>query len=248
METPITTKNIVNKPRRVIRTAFVIALVFIAGAIMIGYSNIDGMKGGFAIIAFCIFFALTALVTAMVFISRARAFDELLIKMKPLVRWTYDQEEWDAFIKEDLKERLVVNKSTLKYVSGIALVVMLFLLLIYRDIFFLWLIAGLILLLTIVAFTAPVLQSAALKKGRHEAIIGETAAYVGGSFQTWTGLGAHLTAVDIFTEGEIPILHIVFEFPTLQGFQQEIIRIPVPVRMAKQANELVGLLQLRIDH
>jgi len=235
-----------NKPRKVMRNAFIITAIMIAGAVAVGNSKIDGMNGGYAIIVFLGLFALSALITALVYIPRAREFDALIQQIKPLARWTYNQKEWEAFIREDLREMMVFNKATLKYVATIALVVLAILLLIYQDILFVWIIAALILLLTIVAFITPRLRSAALKNGIHEAIIGEKAAYVGGTFQTWTKLGAHLIAVDIYTEGEIPILHIIYEFPTLQAYQQEVFRIPVPVGKMQQAEKVAEALRAQI--
>lgn len=69
------------------------------------------------------------------------------------------------------------------------------------------------------AFVAPLVRQRILKEGSHEAIIGTSAVYVGGSFQTWKHLGARLTGSDIYTDGEIPILHIIMEFPTRTGWQ-----------------------------
>ncbi len=235
-----------NKPRKVMRNAFIITAIMIAGAVAVGNSKIDGMNGGYALIVFLSFFALSALITALVYIPKAKEFDRLIQQIKPLARWTYSQKEWEAFIREDLREMMVFNKATLKYVATIALVVLAILLLIYQDILFVWIIAALILLLTIVAFITPRLRSASLKKGIHEAIIGEKAAYVGGTFQTWTKLGAHLIAVDIYKEGEIPILHIIYEFPTLQAYQQEIFRIPVPLGKIQQAEEVAEALRTQI--
>ena len=77
-----------------------------------------------------------------------------------------------------------------------------------------------------------------MQKGIHEAYIGNNSAFVGGILHTWTQLGAHLIAVDIYTESKIPVLHIIFEFPTLQANQQEIIRIPVPAGKMEEARKI----------
>lgn len=246
MDKTETLNKIVNKPRRVVRNVIIIAVLMIAGAFITGYSGLDGMDGGYALIVIFGFLALSAVVTAIVYIPRAREFNRLISNLNPLAHWTYTDQEWNDFIKEDLKEMIAVNKATLRLVIIISIVVCALLLLVYRDNVFVLIIAGIILLLTIVAFLAPRIRSNSLKKGIHEAFIGNTSAFVGGAFQTWTQSGAHLTAVDIYTESAIPVLHIIFEFPTLQASQQEIIRIPVPSGKMEEARKIVDQLKTQI--
>jgi hypothetical protein len=240
--------NIPNKPAKVVRTAFILALLMIVAAVAVGFSNIDGMNGGYALIFAFVFFAMIALVVALVYRSRAREFNALVNGITALAHWTYNQNEWDNFIQTDLKESMAVNKSMLKYIAVISLVVMGFLLYKFEDVFFIWIIAGLIALLTLVAFITPRLRSAALKKGIHEAFIGEQAAYVGGQFQTWTGLGARLTGVELSTAENIAIIKIIFKIPTLQAWKEEIVRIPVPNNQMPQAKQVVALLQKLVEY
>lgn len=246
MNTPISTGHIVNKPRKVIRNALIISVLMTACAFITGFSGIDGMKGGYALIIIFGFLAMSSFVTAMVYIPRAREFDKLVSELKPLAHWTYTETEWNSFIREDLKETMAVNKATLRLVIIISLVVLVGLLLAYRDNLFILIIAGIIGMLTMVAFAAPHIRSHFLKKGEHEALVGERAAIIGGTFQTWTSLGAYIIGTDIYEEAEIPILHIIFEFPTLQATQQEIIRIPVPKGKMEDARKIVDLLTKQI--
>ena len=246
METTISTQHISNKPRKVVRNAFIITVLMIAGAIITGYSNLDGMEGGFALIILFSFLALIAFITALVYVPRAREFHKLVQELHPLAHWTYTQQEWDAFIKEDLKETISVNKKMLRLIIIISVVVCAILLLIYRDNLFILIIAGLILLLTLVAFIAPIIRRNILRKGIHEAYIGSQAAYVGGTFQTWNHLGARLSNIKINSEAVIPILQIAIEFPTLQGMQQSIFRIPVPAGKMDDGKKIAETLQHQI--
>lgn len=246
MDNTETLNKLINRPQRVVRNVIIIAVLMIAGAFITGYSGLDGMDGGYALIVIFGFLALSAVVTAIVYIPRAREFKKLTSNLKPLAHWTYTDQEWNDFIKEDLKEMIAVNKATLRLVIIISIVVCALLLLVYRDNLFILIIAGIILLLSIVAFVAPRIRSNSLKKGIHEAYIGDTAAFIGGTFQTWTQLGAHLIAVDIYTESAIPVLHIIFEFPTLQASQQEIIRIPVPSGKMEEARKIADQLKTQI--
>jgi len=246
MNTPVVTEPFDNKPRKVVRNAFILTLLLIAGAVFTGYSGMDGMKGGYALILILGFLAMTAFITALVYIPRAREFDKLVRELKPLAHWTYTQKEWNLFMQEDLKENLAVNKATLRLVIIVSFVVLAVLLLLYRDNLFILIIAGIISMLTVVALIAPRIRSLLLKKGRQEALIGERSAYIGGTFQTWTQLGACLVGTDIYEDGEIPVLHIIYEFPTLQATQQEIVRIPVPAGKMEEARKLVEMLRKQI--
>lgn len=246
MNTVITTSHIVNKPRKVIRNALIITLLMIAGAVITAYSGLDGMKGGYALIVLFGFLAMSAFVTAIVYIPRAREFGRLVNEMKPLAYWAYSDIEWNSFIKEDLKETIAVNKATLRLVIIVSLVVLAGLLLVYKDNLFILIIAGIIGMLTITAFVAPRIRSYFLKKGEHEALVGERAAIIGGTFQTWTQLGAYLIGTDIYEESEIPVLHIIYEFPTLQSTQQEIVRVPVPKGKMEEARKIVEILRKQI--
>jgi hypothetical protein len=246
MDTTIAGSHIVNKPRKVIRNALVITAMMTAGAFITAYSGMDGMKGGYALIFIFAFLAMSSFVTAMVYIPRAREFDRLVNEMKPLAHWTYSDMEWNSFIKEDLKETIAVNKATLRLVIIVSLVVLAGLLLVYKDNLFILIIAGIIGMLTITAFVAPRIRSYFLKKGEHEALVGERAAIIGGTFQTWTQLGAYLIGTDIYEESEIPVLHIIYEFPTLQSTQQEIVRIPVPKGKMEEARKIIEILKNQI--
>ena len=235
-----------NAPRKVMWISFLIALIMILGAVFTAESGMDGMKGGYALIMLLGFFAMSAVVTAIVYYYRAKAFDKLVNELKPLVHWTYTKEEWELFIEEDLKEMLIINKSLLRLVIIISLVVLGILLFTYRDALFILIIGCIILMLTFVAYIGPRIGANILKKGLPEAWVGESAALVGGRFQTWTQLGAYLVGVDIYSDSPIPVLHIIFEFPTLQAMQQEIVRIPVPKNKMEEAKRVVEELKKQI--
>ena len=238
--------SIINKPRRTMFRAIITGLVLI-GVAVIGGSSIDGMSGGYALIFISGFAALSAFITAAVYYPRAREFDSLLRELKPLAHWKYSDQEWETFIREDLREVKMVNRATLRLVLIISVVVCLLLVLIYQDTLFIVIVAGIMLLLTAVGSLAPYVRSRVLRKGVHEAIIGEQSVMIGGSFQIWTQLGAHLTGVDIYTDSPIPVLHIIFEYPTLQVSQEEIIRIPVPTGKMEEAARVVEQLRKQIN-
>lgn len=50
MDKTETLNKLINKPQRVVRNVIIIAVLMIAGAIITGYSGLDGMDGGYALI------------------------------------------------------------------------------------------------------------------------------------------------------------------------------------------------------
>lgn len=228
------------------RNSFLLGGFLILIAIGVANSGLDMMDVGFGLMFLSLFFALSAIVTGLVFIGRAREFDRLVRDLKPLAHWTYQPDEWQRFLGEDHKEYLAVNKATLKLVLVTTAVVGVLLLLLIQDLIMLWIILGIMLLVTVAAYGAPALRRTMLRKGVAESYVGEHAAYVGGSFQTWNQLGARLIGVDIYTDAPIPVLHIIFEFPTLQYSQEEIVRIPVPEGRMEEAKRIVGVLRKQI--
>jgi len=244
-ETP-KNSQIVNKSRKAMRNAFIFTLLMIAGAVITGYSGLDGMNGGFALIFSFGFLAIMGLIVALVYRPRAKAFDKLISGLQPLAHWKYSSTEWENFIKEDLAEAKAISKSMWKLIVIISLVIGVGLWLWSGDSLFMLIIAGIIVLISFVAWLAPHIRNRSVRKGNQEVYISESSVLVGGAFQTWTQLGAHLSAVDINTELSIPILHIVFDYPTLKGEQQEVIRVPVPAGKMEEAGKIVDILQKQI--
>jgi len=246
MEATPKSSQIINKSRKAMKNAFIFTVLMIAGAVITAYSGMDGMNGGFALIFSFGFLAMMGLIVALVYRPRAKAFDKLVSGLHPLAHWTYSTTEWENFIKEDLAEAKTISKSMWKLIVIISLVIGVGLWLWSGDSLFMLIIGGIIVLISIVAWLAPYIRNRSVKKGNHEVYISESSVLVGGAFQTWTQLGAHLSAVDINTESTIPILHIVFDFPTLRGEQQEVIRVPVPTGKMEEAGKIVELLQKQI--
>lgn len=228
------------------RNAFIFTLLMIAGAVIVAYSDIDGMRAGFAIIFALGFLAIIGLIVALVYRPRAKAFDKLVSGMHPLAHWTYSAAEWETFIKEDLAEAKSISKSLWKLVVVISLVIGIGLWLWSGDPLFMLIIGGLIVLVSIVAWLAPRIRNRAVKKGNQEVYISDSSVLVGGAFQTWTQLGARLAAAEIDTEKAIPILRIRFFYPTLQGPQEEIIRVPVPAGKTEEAQKVTAILQQQV--
>ncbi len=245
METLFDNKKIINKPRKVLRNSIILALLMIAAAVISGYS-LDGMKGGYALIVIFGFLALTFLIVAFVYFPRAREFDRLVNDMTPLAHWTFSKEEWLTFTEEDLKESIEANKTTLKMLIIISAIICGVLAMIYKDLFFVYILIGIVVFYGIIAMTVPYLKKRSLLKGSRDVIIGEEAIIVGSTFQTWKFLGAKLRGAVVSNESNIPLLLIRVDFPTRHGYQESIIRSPIPTAKMKDAVQIAALLQKKV--
>ena len=246
MNTSDTSGTIRNKPRRVVRNALIITVIFTGLAIAAGYT-LDGMKGGYAAIVLCGFAALTALITALIYLPRAREFDRLVNQLKPLAHWVIGPDDWSKFAEEDRRENAAANKAMLWLLVIISAVVCGGLWLLYKDDFFLYVLIGIIVFYSIVAAITPYLRKLSLNKGTHEVIIGDSAILVGGTFQTWKHLAARLRNVVISDEGTIPMLKIRVDFPTRTGYQETIIRAPIPAGKMEEAVKVKEVLDKQVE-
>lgn len=242
----LTTPAIRNKPRRVVRNALIVTAVFILLAVAAGYT-LDGMNGGYAAIVGCGFVALTSLITALVYVPRAKEFDRLVNQLQPLAHWTIGEDEWKAFAEVDRKENAASNKAVLLLLIVISVIVCGGLAFLYKDRFFLYLLAGIIVFYSIVAAITPYLRKQALNNGTREVIISEEAILVGGTFQTWKHLGARLRNVVVSSDGPVPMLQLLIDFPTRTGYEENVIRAPIPPGKMEEAVKVQLLLARQVE-
>lgn len=245
MNTVIDHRKIVNKPRKVLRNSIILALLMIAAAVISGYS-LDGMRGGYALIVIFGFIALTFIIVAFIYYPRAREFDRLVNDMSPLAHWTFSEEEWKLFTEEDLRESVDANKASLKMLIIISAIICGILAIVYKDSFFIYILAGIIIFYGVIAMTVPHIRKKSLLKGNRDVIIGKDSIIVGNSFQTWKFLGAKLRGVVVSNESNIPLLLIRVDFPTRHGYQESVIRSPIPFGKLKDAEQIASELEKKI--
>lgn len=235
-------KKIINRPGKVMQNCFLLTVLMIIAAVVSGYT-LDGMSGGYALIVIFGFLALMFLIAAIIYRPRAKEFDRLANDLNSLARWTFSEDEWAAFTEEDRKESLAANKSILKLLIIISAIICGILALIYKDFFFVYILTGIIVFYGIIALTVPFFKKKSLLKGSRDVIIGEESIIVGSTFQTWKFLGAKLRGAVVSHESNIPLLLIRVDFPTRHGFQESIIRSPIPPGKLKDAEQIAQLLQ-----
>jgi len=217
--------------------AFLTALPFLIG--------MDGMSGGFALSLVSFFFAISGVIVAIIFGSRAKALDGIVSGKDLLARWSVDPQTRKSAIELEFSEEKKAKAGLFLVVLVITVVIGLGFVLVDREagpIVFLVLLCVLVLV-GLVAWSTPRLRRHRSLRATGEILIAKDGAYVNGMFHTWRLLGAKLEQA-LYTEGTPPVLAITYSAPVRYGRQSYTFTVPVPVgeeeaarRVADQLNE-----------
>ena len=71
---------------------------------IISIMSIDGMSGGYALAFVSFFLAVSGLVVALLFVTRARAMDAILTDPSPLVHWDYPEAMMQETTEREYRE------------------------------------------------------------------------------------------------------------------------------------------------
>ena len=198
------------------------------------------MQGGYALTCVAGFFAVVALIAALVFFARAATWDRLARGQDVLAHWTYGEAEWQAYSQADFEAEKMEKRSLWLVVAGIALLV--------GVIFFigdprggrvvLLVMLGLIMVTGALAFGMPRLTLARNRRSQGEAVISSGAVWLSGALHTWKGWGAKLESVRL-RDDTPAILEIVYSSPNRTGRQNTTVRVPVPCGQENTAQHVV---------
>jgi hypothetical protein len=211
----------VNHQWRVVRVWVFLTILFFAACFVPGLAGIDGMDGGFAIITICGMLVISGIVTLAFYVPRARRLDKMLNEDNFLVAWMLSDEEWKSYLAMDLAADKGLSKSTFILITVISLVIGIFLSVVFKDLLFMIIIAGLIAFLSLPAFTFPLLRSRRKRKSPPLVMIGENALYVGGSFSNWGSMGASLNGSELDTSTNPAILTLSVVYPSRTGMSED---------------------------
>ncbi len=229
-----------NPERNVAIVCLVILIAAVAASVMPFIASMDMMQGGYALACVAGFFAVVALIAALVFFARAATWDRLARGQDVLAHWTYGEAEWQAYSQADLEAEKTEKRNLWLVVAGIALLV--------GVIFFLadqrgggvvlLVMLGLIMVTGALAFGMPRLTLARNRRTQGEAVISSDAVWLSGALHTWKGWGARLESVRLREETPAS-LEIVYSSPSRAGRQNTTVRVPVPRGQEKTAQHVV---------
>ena len=224
--------------------ALAIALPFVAGAVL-SVQLIQG-EDRFAGAFLCGFGGVCALVTAAVYLPRARDFDRLF-QDPPLADWTYADDEWRRFIQENFQRNKAGNWGLWLLMAVMCLLIGGGLAWASGDPLFLLITFGIAVFLLLPATLVPLARRRRLSRGQARAVINRQAAWIGGQFQSWGRLGSHLISATMDESSQPPLLCITFRFHTQTGPQEESVLIPVPAGQDAAARQVADALRRSVD-
>ena len=225
------------------KTALVIcSLLIILGILFCFFPeilSIDGMDGGYAIVILSIFLLiLPGLIAFPIYYKRYRLLNEFFFGKGVLARWQYDNVFWQKFLEIDYKEKLEINKGLMKLISYISLGIALFLVILIQDILIVYIMLGIVVFVSIPARLIPIIRKHRMSKNSGLIIIGETGVYLNGPFYNWGMAGSKFESAFIENIEGMDMLVIIYSFPSQQGTQNDIIRIPIPIGKMSEAQYL----------
>ena len=229
----------VNHQWRVVRIWTVLMVLFLFACFVPGIVGLDGMDGGFAIITISGMIVVSGLITLAFYIPRARRLDRMLNHDNFVAAWLLSREDWEKYLAHDLSEDRSISNSTYLLITVISLVVGAFLVVVSGDFLFVIIILGIIAFLSLPAFIFPLLRNRRKRHSPPLVMIGENAAYVGGSFSNWGSMGASLIASSLDLSVKPAILTLSVQYPTRTGMSEDQVRLPVP---AEKLPLIPGLL------
>jgi hypothetical protein len=229
-----------NPERQVAIVCLVFFIAATAAAMAPFVAGVDMMQAGYALTCVAGFIAVSALIAALAFWSRAAAWDKVARGQDVLAHWTYSESDWQAYTQAEFEQEKTDKRNLWLVVAGIALLV--------GMIFFigdrrgggivLLVMLGLILVTGVLAFGMPRLTLARNRRAQGEVVIASNAVWLSGVLHTWKGWGAKLESVYL-REDTPAVLEIVYSTPNRTGRQNTTIRVPVPPGQGQVAQQVV---------
>ncbi len=221
--------DVLNKQINVARIWLFLAILCIVAVCAVVFFEMDIAKGGGAIIFIGSFLALTSIIVFFYYRKRAKQLSQILSGEDVLAKWEYDRFFWQNYADKYLQKYLAMNKSTLLLVSVMIIIIFGAIMIADPEVAeTMGLIgAGLIALVTLVAYISPKISAKNLAKSHPIAIIGKNCVLIGRQFHSWGMFGNRLENVKI-SEEEINTLEIQYSYQTRYGRTNVTVIIPIP--------------------
>lgn len=228
-----------NKNRNISITAWLVAGIFILGVFAPSVFGMDGMNGGYALAVLSGFFAMSAVVTAIIYGISAREQDRVTTGRALLAHWTYTEKEWKSFTKDE-GTRTGEDKKFLFYIiAGWAIFfAILFPILDFENgIYVTYMMLGLIALIWIVMKLAIRSDRNALKTPS-DAFISRFGVYFTGTMLSWRMFATRLTGVRFIEDKDCDFID--FSYQSGRSFGS--LRVLVPAGKTNEAKKIVEAL------
>lgn len=226
----------INKNRNISIIAWFVAGIFILGVFAPSVFGMDGMNGGYALAVLSGFFAMSAIITAIIYGISAREQDRLTTGRALLAHWSYSEKEWKSFTKDE-GTRTGEDKKFLFYIiAGWAIFFgVLFPIIDFENgIYVTYMMLGLIALIWIVMKIAIRSAKKALIMPS-DVFISRFGVYFAGTMLSWRMFATRLTGVRFIADKDCDFID--FSYQSGRSFGN--LRVPVPTGKTSEAKKIV---------
>jgi hypothetical protein len=240
-----------NPEMRGVLAGAIAALLGILLIVVPGLAGMDGMDGGFALGMAGLLVALTGVVTAAIFASRAARLRSILAGQNLLAHWVYPPADLEAQVQRERREQSRHNRILLAIVAGWTLLfVVLFTAMGFLSgqgdsmPLFIGIMLGVLAIVAAFAFGMPHLQARRARRSSGEAFIAADGLYLNGALSTWNPPLNALDGVSMVEDGGKA--RLVFHLRSRTGpasFQDYTVEVPVPPGQEEVAMGVAGRLQ-----
>jgi hypothetical protein len=234
-----------NNQKTIFYISILFTILFITNLIysIKNFTRLDPYSG--LIMSISILFGLTSLVMTFIFKKRSDVLEKAIKKNIFLAKWDYTTKEWDSFLKEELRTRLLENRLYFIIITVISTLVFgIFILIINKErlsMFYAYL--SLILLIFIISNMFPYLDNLFKKKQSKQILILAKGIFIAGHYHTWDFPLSKLRFVKIKTK---PFNHLFinYNFFDRLGPRDYSLIIPIPNNESKdKVLEIVNKLK-----
>jgi MFS family permease len=230
-----------NNPRRWMIASIIITIISI---FMVFFGFILNEFNFFWMILVGLLLGITFGIMIFVFYKQARLLDNLFKDVDQLAHWTFDQGEQQQKVETEFKERKSYNKILIGIMTFFFVVIGgAFLIFGFDDaaeaLFFGMIMGSVLLLLFVVAFTAPIISYRRMKAAVPEVYVSPYSAWVMGEYSQWAAPMTRLTGVNLqhHPDGAV-VIAVYFEIFQRTGPQEHVCRIPVPKGKEAEGNDV----------
>ena len=229
----------------------ILSVVFLVGfftPFIADFFGVDIQDWMFAIMFFSLVMCITSIVVTVMYAKRSRVTGSILRGENLLAHWTYTEEEWSRYAKQEDKENKQHNRSLFILVAVIAVVIGIVFILVNPDdwAIFTVIILGIIAIAGGSAWLAVVLNKRQNSKYHGEVFITADGVFINRVLHLWKGYGAAFEGAVYQDSGRsIPVIAIDYSVPNRYSRQTWTVRVPVPHGHEAEAEVITQQLQNR---
>lgn len=225
--------NIENKLIKISRMAWIIA-IFFSVLMLIPFFEDNPISKIWAIAFISLYFALTSIVVALMYLVKSNKFNKLISGEKVIAQWKLSEVDKSKYVEYQYAERKKKNLLNFKIISTFMVVIFgFFIIMMEADsrIGMFYFLVGFLAILAFVAFFTPGFFKNKNLKGDGWVIIGEKYAYINGFFHNWDFPFSGIENVEIIHKPFYGLRLVYYYFVKSTIRNTEEIVIPAPGNM-----------------